>query len=112
MASGEWLIATRYSLLATRFTRYSLLAARSLLATRYSPLATRSLFATRFLTPAGQGKQAELVTAVHGREDGFPVFKIKQTDKMTFFHKVGEEGVVGVVGGDAGRQDDAGPPGR
>ena len=38
MASGEWLIATRYSLLATRFTRYSLLATRSLFAIRYSPL--------------------------------------------------------------------------
>ena len=53
-------------------------------------------------TPPAQGQDAELVRAVDSGENTLPVLEVQQRGKLPLLDQVGEEGLVGVVGGDAG----------
>ncbi len=56
-----------------------------------------------------QGEEAEFVAAVHRREESFSVLEVKEAHKLPAVHEIAEEVLVGVVGGNTGGDDDAGP---
>ncbi len=60
-------------------------------------------------TAASEGEQAEFVTAMYAGKERFTVFKIEQTGQLSLFYQIGEEELIGGVGGNAGRNDDASP---